>query len=201
MEDTADVLAASNARALKQELINHQENQQYPTYNIHHRRSDNSTDSIHGDEFMIVEGALQMKTKRAVDIFLSFHKVFCIPSDMELSDANIFKIYASGYSRVPVFVNNDRQQVQGILMTRQLMVVKHGNGQQQQQPTIISDLKLHIPQCVAPHTNLVDLVNLFQTGGSAVRAGHMALVCARPDIGDEALDRGEALPEEAGLMG
>ena len=29
----------------------------------------------------------------------------------------------------------------------------------------------------------------------------MALVCARPDVGSEALERGEALPPSAGLMG
>lgn len=49
--------------------------------------------SIDGDEVMIVEGALQMKTKTAMDIFLSFHKVFCIPYDMVLDEANIFLMY------------------------------------------------------------------------------------------------------------
>ena len=150
-----------------------------------------------GDEVMIMEGALQLKTKKAVDIYLSFHKVFCIASDMVLDDSNIFKIYASGYSRVPVYVNGDRRRVKGILLTRQLMVVKNPA----QSNMVVSDLQLHVPQCVAPTTNLVALVNLFQTGGSAIRAGHMALVCARPDIANDALSLGDAIPEEAGLMG
>jgi hypothetical protein len=47
----------------------------------------------------------------------------------------------------------------------------------------------------------VDLINLFQTGGRAGRVGHMALVCARPDIGNAALENDEPLPNEAGLMG
>lgn len=150
-----------------------------------------------------MEGALQMKTKTAMDIHLSYHKVFCIAADTPLDDTNIFTIYASGYSRVPVFVDNDRRRVKGILLTRQLMVVKKNNqsGGHFQEHQIVSDLNIHIPRCVAPHTNMIELVNLFQTGGSAVRAGHMALVCARPDIANAALDQGQAIPEKAGVMG
>lgn len=159
-----------------------------------------STPSIDNDEVVIVEGALQMRTKKAMDIFVSFRKVFCIPCDMTLDETNIFTIYASGYSRVPVYVDNDRRLVKGILMTRQLMVVKQPKGDGEA-PCNVSDMNLHVPQCVGPETNLVDLVNLFQTGGCAVRAGHMALVCARPDVANVALEKDEAVPEEAGLMG
>ena len=160
-----------------------------------------------------------MKTKRAVDVFLSFRLVFCIPFDMPLNDTNIFKIYTSGYSRVPVYVDGDRRKVKGILMTRQLIVInqnqnrtsqddpsKASNGSaepkaNQRQYKTISDLALHIPQCVAPHTKLVQLVNMFQTGGSIGRVGHMAFVCARPDVANRALEQHLAVPEEAGLMG
>jgi hypothetical protein len=48
---------------------------------------------------------------------------------------------------------------------------------------------------------LVDLLNLFQTGGKGMRGGHMALVCAKPHVGNEALRKGDCLPKEAGLMG
>ena len=230
----SDIDPLSDVRQLKQELIQHQhalnkqpalqQQQQHPFHHHHnnnnnhgskHRRAPTS-DSIDHDEVMIMEGALQLKTKKAVDIYLSFHKVFCIPYDMQLDDANIFSIYASGYSRVPVYVNNDRRRIKGILMTRQLMVVK--NPQQPKRRNSkpdtydidipatdttmhVYDLNLHVPQCVSPGTNLVDLVNLFQTGGSAIRAGHMALVCARPDVANEALEQDQGVPAEAGLMG
>jgi CBS domain containing-hemolysin-like protein len=45
--------------------------------------------------------------------------------------------------------------------------------------------------------NLIDLLNLFQTG----KVGHMALVCARPQVAKDALQQQEPLPEKAGLMG
>ncbi|KAL3929204.1 MAG: hypothetical protein SGBAC_012318 [Bacillariaceae sp.] len=220
---------SSDIRTLKVGLLQHQhqqQQQQQPDPRTSHRRSE----SIHLDEVTMMEGALQMKTKRAMDVLCSFHKVFCIAADMLLNDSNIFTVYASGYSRVPVYVQGDKRRVKGILLTRQLMVVnqdpnrnntntaaaatatndRNGSGDNQddddayhhlQSPPLVSDMKLYVPQCVSPDTNLIDLVNLFQTGGSAIRAGHMALVCARPDEANEALAQDQAVPEEAGLMG
>jgi metal transporter CNNM len=144
----------------------------------------------------MVEGALQMKTKAAVDLFVSYRKVFSISMDTVLDENQIFRIYSRGYSRIPVYEGDCKTCIKGILMTRQLILVNKNDN------CPVSKLPLHVPQCVAPGTNLVDLVNLFQTGGSAPqRVGHMALVCARPDIGNRALDDGEAVPQEAGLMG
>jgi metal transporter CNNM len=163
------------------------------------RNLQQSLHSIDSHDVTMLEGALQLKTKNALDIFLSYHKAFCIPHDMVLDESNIFSIYASGYSRVPVFVDGDRRKVKGILMTRQLMVVNKNNAGRFPTPT---DLSLHTPVCVAPDTNLADLINIFQSNGNTkVRPGHMALVCARPKFGNEALQRGEAIGDNAGLMG
>ncbi|CAB9505450.1 Metal transporter CNNM4 [Seminavis robusta] len=154
--------------------------------------------SIDSHDVERIEGALQLKTKTAMDICLSWHKVFCIPSDMILDETNIFTIYASGYSRVPVYVNNDRKQVQGILLTRHLMVVNSKkDGSKMPTP---SDLALHRPRCIPPDTNLSDLISLFQSGTNATLS-LMALVCARPHIGNKALEEGRAIPDKASLMG
>lgn len=61
----------------------------------------------------------------------------------------------------------------------------------------LSTLPLYAPFCVSPKQNLVDLINMFQSG----RGLHMALVCARPEVGNAALEQGDALPPSAGLMG
>lgn len=172
-----------------------------------------STGSIDSHDVALMEGALQFKSKTAADIFLSFHKVFCLPQDMVLDETNIFTIYASGYSRVPVYMDNNRRRVKGILLTRKLMVVKakaappktNANADGANAASLspmLSEVSLHTPHCVGPETNLSELINLFQSGKTGnVRAGHMALVCARPWVGNGALERGEALPEDAGLMG
>jgi Cyclin M transmembrane N-terminal domain len=59
-----------------------------------------SMSSIDSHDVFMVEGALQLKTKTAMDICQSWHKVFCIPNDMILDETNIFTIYASGYRYV-----------------------------------------------------------------------------------------------------
>lgn len=126
------------------------------------------SNSIHLDEVTMVEGALQLKTKFAVDIFVSFHRVFCVSMDTMLDETGIVNIYSSGYSRVPVFEGGDSKRIKGILLTRQLIVVNTNDAMP------VSSLPLYIPQCIAPDENLVDLINLFQTGGRAGRVGHVS---------------------------
>jgi metal transporter CNNM len=156
----------------------------------------NRSPSIHLDEVSMVEGALQMKTKVAMDVFTPIHRMFSVSHDMILTERNVVSIYSSGYSRVPVFETNperpkNKTAICGILKTKQLIVV-NPNGNRP-----LQTLPLYTPMCVSPKMNLVDLLNYFQTG----RVGHLALVCARPKLGQDALNEGRRLPETAGLMG
>jgi metal transporter CNNM len=158
----------------------------------------NLHNDLHIDEVMMVEGALQMRTTPATEVFTPWSRVFAVPYDMVLNQPNMVKIYRSGYSRIPIYEKNpddpdDNCRVRGILSSRQLMVVNSQDGRP------VSHLRLATPRCVAPNTPLVDLVNMFQTGG--VRGSHMALVCQRPDEANEVLKEGKALPDSVGLMG
>ncbi|KAG7341482.1 protein of unknown function DUF21-domain containing protein [Nitzschia inconspicua] len=154
------------------------------------------SESIHLDEVMIVEGALQMKTKTAFDVFCPLNRMFALPYDLILNEDNVVDIYSSGYSRIPVYERDPKKPkspaaIRGLLITKNLIVI----NMNEERP--ISTLPLLIPPCVSPKTNLIDLVNLFQTG----KRGHFALVCARPLVGEEALKEGKPLPRTAGLMG
>jgi len=155
-----------------------------------------ANDSIHLDEVSMVEGALSMKTKVALDVYTPVHRLMAIPYDMILTEENMVTIYAGGFSRIPVYQPNidrprDHTRIVGILMTKRLIVV----DAKENRP--LSTLPLSCPQCVSPKMNLVDLLNLFQSG----TLGHLALVCARPTKGQQALDDGDPLPESAGFMG
>jgi hypothetical protein len=140
-------------------------------------------DSIELDEVMMVEGALQMKTKVAFDVFTPIRNVYSIPKSMILTEKNMVQIYASGYSRIPVYddsVNssstskgskkhrNPKCAIIGILVTKLLIVVNPKDKR------TVGSLPLRTPQCVSPATPLYRLVNIFQTGGA--RGGHQALV-------------------------
>jgi len=153
-------------------------------------------ESLHVDEVVMIEGALSMKTKTALDVFTSYRKVFCIPSDMLLNEDSMVHIYASGFTRIPVYqAGGPRTAIVGVLMTKQLIVV----SDRSERP--VGTLPLRLPRCVGPDTPLVNMVNMFQTGGHGSRGGHLALVCARPAVAEQALLQGNSVPESAGLMG
>ena len=157
--------------------------------------------SIHFDEVSMVEGALTMGTKVAKNVCTPLRKLFAIPYDSILDENTVVSIYSSGFSRIPVFDRNPKNEhdfraIRGILMTKQLIVVSSYDRRP------LKTLPLLKPFCIATTENLVDCINLFQTGAkTAGKGGHLALVCARPDLASDALDRDEAIPEAAGVMG
>jgi len=68
---------------------------------------------------------------------------------------------------------------------------------------LVSNLPLIKPHCVSPNTDMQSLVNLLQTGMTAGKGGHMALVCEDPSIANDALDDEETnfIPLSAGVLG
>jgi metal transporter CNNM len=164
------------------------------------RKSLDRMESLHFDEVTMLEGALKMKTKLAMDIYTPLRRVFAVPYDLILTESRIVEIYSSGYSRVPVFRKrpdkvNDKSDIVGILLTKQLIVVNTHDKRP------IRTLPLLIPFCISPTMNLVDLINVFQGASTRSKGGHMAIVCARPLLAEQALGRGESIPQQAGVMG
>ena len=162
------------------------------------KRTMSQKQGLHVDEVSMVEGALQMRTAVATEVFSPWDRVFAIPSDMILNERNAVRIYRSGYSRIPVYLRNDddpddNTKIIGILSARQLIVVDSQDERQ------VSTLPLAIPRCVGPDTSLVDMINLFQSGG--VTGSHLALITRKPHLADRALRVGEPIPDDAGLMG
>ncbi|EEC45191.1 predicted protein, partial [Phaeodactylum tricornutum CCAP 1055/1] len=119
--------------------------------------------SIHVDEVTMVEGALQMKTKVAVDVYTPLRKAFLLSDDTLLTEKEIVQIYASGYSRIPIYRKDPedptyKSNVIGVLITKQLIVV----NSRDKRP--LHTLPLYTPRCVSHDMSLVDLLNQFQTG-------------------------------------
>ena len=165
-----------------------------------------TTDSIHADEVMIVEGALQMKTKVALDLMRPKRSTYRLPHDMKLNERNLVLIYSSGFSRIPIYRNADRDEnnnpvddktsaICGVLITKQLIVVNPDDKRP------LHTLPLYCPLVVGPRMRLVDLLNQLQTGGTGMKGGHLALVCADPHEAQQALDRGDPIPPTSGWMG
>lgn len=143
-------------------------------------------------EVRAVEGALNLKTMCALDVYTPIRQIYAVPEDLELSKQNIAAIYGEGYSRVPVYdpKGKGHSAMKGILMTRQLIMIDWDDER------TVSSLPIYIPPCVSPRMNLIRLLHLLRKGGSLI-----AFVCASPHIAERALDEGRAIPPEAGFMG
>lgn len=168
--------------------------------------------SLRSIEVNMAQGALQMRTKTARDIYRPMRDVFSIPYDAVLNDANLATIYHQGFTRIPVYerhfsghssVNgsggagkNDTRAIRGILYTKHLILVDRSDDR------LVSTLPLLQPPCVSPNANLIDLLDLFQSGTTTSgKVSHMAIVCEHPDIAEHALESGKAIPRKAGAMG
>jgi metal transporter CNNM len=154
---------------------------------------------LHKLEVGIITGALQMKTKVAMDVYTPLRQVYALTEDLNLTRDTVTTIYSKGFSRVPVYrkvdsvyeqEDEDRHHVLGFLMTRQLMLIDWDHERE------VSTLPLVRPMCISPRMNLVDLLKVLKKGGSL-----MAFVCARPDVAMKALKIKQPIPSEAGFMG
>ena len=152
---------------------------------------------MHITEVKVMEGALQMRTRIALDVYTPLSKLYAIPEDLILTKETIFNIYNAGFSRVPVYRPNpldpeDNTLILGFLMTRTLMMIDW----EHERAVSTLNAALLQPDCISPRTSLVELLQTLREGGSL-----MAFVCARPDIASDALADGRPLPVEAGFMG
>jgi metal transporter CNNM len=150
---------------------------------------------LHKREVAMVEGALQMKTVHAMDVYTPLSSVYCVADNLVLDKITITTIYGHGFSRVPVYRANpedpnDNSQILGFLITRQLMLIDWDDERE------ISTLPLQRPTCVSPRMNLIDLFEVLQKDGPM-----LTFVCARPDLANKALKAEIPIPVEAGLMG
>ena len=187
--------------ALKAELMERvqeiQENNPDTTKDMNddHEIADKFVLHLHKREVSMVEGALQMKTVHAMDVYTPLTSCYCVADNLILDKMTITTIYGHGFSRVPVYRANpddptDTSSIRGFLITRQLMLIDWDDERE------IITLPLQRPTCVSPRMNLIDLFEVLQKDGPM-----LTFVCARPDLANKALKSELPIPVEAGLMG
>lgn len=161
------------------------------------REMDNEIDD---DDIAKVEGALTLKTKKVGQSFTSLRHVVAITADTVLDEAKIVELYSKGFSRIPVFKQfadgSGISGICGILLSKQLIMVRKEDKRR------VSTLTLYRPPCVSPETNFSDALNIIQSGVGVVRkSSNMALVCINPEMAMVALEKGQPVPVEAGVLG
>lgn len=76
------------------------------------------------NETQVINSALELTAKTAKTGVTPLDKVFMVASDAILDQELCGQILKMGHSRVPVHVPGDRKQVIGILLVKELLLVK-----------------------------------------------------------------------------
>jgi metal transporter CNNM len=187
--------------AIKQEIIEKANERfdlvEYDEYEGDEAPVEQLAPPLHETEIDLIEGALQMKTVLVMDVYTPLAKVYAIADDMVLDKEGFVGIYRKSYSRVPVYrrqeddpENDEKTHILGFLIVRQLILIDWDHERE------VSTLPLQRPLCVSPRMNLVEATRILRTDGFL-----MAFVCARPDLGNKALNAEKPIPVEAGFMG
>lgn len=80
-------------------------------------------ETIDADQAKMMGGALQYRTKTVSDVMTSKKDVFMLPAHQVLDFATLSTIFQRGYSRIPVFADEDRDKVVGLLLTKDLILI------------------------------------------------------------------------------
>lgn len=125
---------------------------------------DGSSATLNKHELGVIVGALDLHKLNAAQCGTSLEKAFMISSNDDLDDDMLFRIMRSGHSRVPVYRGEDRTQICGLVLVKQLIRVDR--------KTKVRDLDLLRPVLVAKeNASLFVLFNRFCRGES-----HMAVI-------------------------
>lgn len=115
-----------------------------------------------------VGGALKYQDRTVEDVMTPIGSVFMLDGDERLSFATIAKIFKSGYSRIPVYRNNSKDNIMGLLMVKDLIFVDPEDETPVKHLVQIFGRSLHV---VWPTDDLGSVLRELKQGRS-----HMALV-------------------------
>eukprot|EP00891_Asterochloris_glomerata_P001825 jgi/Astpho2/1825/gw1.00038.77.1_t len=110
------------------------------------------------DEVQVIRGALDLTHKTAINCMTPLDKVFMVPADAKLDEETMTKIYRSGHSRIPVHKVGRRDQIIGIFLAKELMLMD------KQQEMAVTALKLRSAPYLRADIALYDMLRLFETG-------------------------------------
>ena len=124
-------------------------------------------------EANLMISALEIKEKKVVEIMINFNDIYSINFDEPIDKKKVVEILDKGYSRIPVFRNDDKTDLIGILRIKQLIKVDFNLKKS------LKDLGIRIkpPLVIPPNMNLINLLREFRSGKS-----HMAFITEQVEL-------------------
>ncbi len=130
---------------------------------------DVETSSISQYEVQMLTGILKLTKVTVAEVMIPIDSVFKLSNHVVLDSAALQSILNSGFSRIPVYKNNNNKHILGYLLVKSLAIIDPHEG------VGINKIPLRQPIFVRPNLPLLDMLNIFKTGRS-----HLALVSTDP---------------------
>ncbi|XP_019411056.1 PREDICTED: metal transporter CNNM1, partial [Crocodylus porosus] len=121
-----------------------------------------------GEELAMVQGALELRTKAVRDVLTPLADCFMLRADAVLDFATMSEILRSGYTRIPVYEGERRDNIVDLLFVKDLAFVDPDDCTPLRTVTRFYRRPLH---CVFSDTRLDTLLQEFKKGKS-----HLAIV-------------------------
>ena len=124
-------------------------------------------------EANLMISALTIRDKKVIEIMIPFNKIYSISFSDQINKNKLSQIMAKGFSRIPVYRNNDQNDIIGILRIKQLINIEVDKNKSLKELGI----RLKLPLVIKPTMTLVDLLREFRKGKS-----HMAFITEQDEL-------------------
>ena len=134
-------------------------------FSLHEASDERNKSGLGIGQVNIIHGAIDLQKEIVLNHMIPLNKAFMLGSDAIIDTETLTEILNHGHSRVPIYQNNEKNNILGILHIKKLVAVKKG--------TTIDNprIKLRTPIYVHPNLSILDILGIFQEG-----KGHLALV-------------------------
>ncbi|UYV68359.1 CNNM2 [Cordylochernes scorpioides] len=123
---------------------------------------------LENEEVNMITGALELKSKQVHDVMTRIEDVYMIPIEATINFDLMSEIVRQGYTRIPVYENNDRNSIIALLHTKDLAFVDPDDNMPLK---VLCNFYNHPIQYVFEDEPLDKTLNEFKKGRS-----HLALV-------------------------
>lgn len=127
------------------------------------------TRGLRSNEVRMMRGAMNLRGTRAKDVMTPIDDVFMLPIHQKLDLETLAKIVDKGHSRIPIYGNNDRTDIRGILLTKKLTAISPEAAHE------VGSVELKPPTFVHVDDTLSSVLKSLKTNRS-----HLAIVTDNP---------------------